>query len=58
MLKIKGIIGADTSDIDAVISFLMKSYLPDNWYFKLAYEVFKNILRLTHPMNLLLKEIY
>ena len=54
-------IGGDTPDTAAVynnlgvVSFLMQSYLPANGYFKLAYEIYKNILGLTHPRTMLIK---
>ena len=54
-------IGGDTPDTATiynnlgVVSYFLESYLPANGYFKLAYEIYKNYLGLTHPRTLLIK---
>lgn len=54
-------IGGDTPDTAAVynnlgvVAYHLQSYLPANGYFKLAYEIYKSLLGLTHPRTLMIK---
>ena len=54
-------IGAETPDTASiynnlgVVSYYLESYLPAIGYFKLAYEIYKKMLGLTHPRTLLIK---
>ena len=54
-------IGGDTPDTATiynnlgVVSYCLESYLPANGYFKLAYEIYKNLLGLTHPRTMMIK---
>ena len=54
-------IGGDTPDTATiynnlgVVSYCLESYLPANGYFKLAYEIYKNLLGLTHPRTMIIK---
>jgi tetratricopeptide (TPR) repeat protein len=64
-LKAKNIreetIGGETPDTAAtynnlgVVAYCMESYLPAKGYFKLAYEIYRKLLGLTHPRTLLIK---
>ena len=64
-LKAKNIreetIGGETPDTAStynnlgVVAYYMESYLPAKGYFKLAYEIYKKILGLTHPRTMLIK---
>ena len=54
-------IGAETPDTASiynnlgVVSYYLESYLPAIGYFKLAYEIYKKMLGLTHPRTMLIK---
>ena len=54
-------IGGETPDTAAtynnigVVAYCMESYLPAKGFFKLAYEIYKSLLGLTHPRTLLIK---
>ena len=54
-------IGGETPDTAAtynnlgVVAYCMESYLPAKGFFKLAYEIYKALLGLTHPRTLLIK---
>ena len=54
-------IGAETPDTAAtynnlgVVAYCMESYLPAKGFFKLAYEIYKSLLGLTHPRTMLIK---
>ena len=54
-------IGAETPDTASiynnlgVVSYYLESYLPAFGYFKLAYEIYKKMLGLTHPRTMLIK---
>ena len=54
-------IGAETPDTASiynnlgVVSYYLESYLPAVGYFKLAYEIYKKMLGLTHPRTILIK---
>ena len=54
-------IGAETPDTASiynnlgVVSYYLESYLPAIGYFKLAYEIYKKMLGLTHPRTILIK---
>ena len=54
-------IGGETPDTASVynnlgvVSYYLESYLPAQGYFKLAYEIYKKMLGLTHPRTLLIK---
>ena len=54
-------IGAETPDTASiynnlgVVSYYLESYLPSIGYFKLAYEIYKKMLGLTHPRTMLIK---
>ena len=38
-----------------VVAYCMESYLPAKGFFKLAYEIYKSLLGLTHPRTMLIK---
>ena len=46
---------ASTYNNLGVVAYYMESYLPAKGYFKLAYEIYKKILGLTHPRTMLIK---
>ena len=54
-------IGGETPDTAAtynnlgVVAYCMESYLPAKGFFKLAYEIYRALLGLTHPRTLLIK---
>ena len=54
-------IGGETPDTAAtynnlgVVAYCMESYLPAKGFFKLAYEIYKSLLGLTHPRTMLIK---
>ena len=54
-------IGGDTIDTATiynnlgVVSYCMESYIPANGYFKLAYELYKNLLGVNHPRTILIR---
>jgi hypothetical protein len=54
-------IGGDTPDTATVynnlgvVAYYMQSYLPANGYFKLAYEIYKSTMGLTHPRTLMIQ---
>ena len=54
-------IGGETPDTAAtynnlgVVAYCMESYLPAKGFFKLAYEIYRSLLGLTHPRTLLIK---
>lgn len=54
-------IGGDTPDTASiynnlgVVAYCMESYLPADGYFKLAYEIYKNLLGINHPRTMLIK---
>ena len=54
-------IGAETPDTASiynnlgVVSYYLESYLPAIGYFKLAYEIYKKMMGLTHPRTMLIK---
>ena len=54
-------IGAETPDTASiynnlgVVSYYLESYLPAVGYFKLAYEIYKKMLGITHPRTILIK---
>ena len=54
-------IGGETPDTAStynnlgVVAYCMESYLPAKGFFKLAYEIYKALLGLTHPRTLLIK---
>ena len=54
-------IGGETPDTAStynnlgVVAYCMESYLPAKGFFKLAYEIYKSLLGLTHPRTLLIK---
>ena len=54
-------IGGETPDTASVynnlgvVSYYLESYLPAKGFFKLAYEIYRKLLGLTHPRTLLIK---
>ena len=54
-------IGGETPDTAStynnlgVVSYYLESYLPAKGFFKLAFEIYKKLLGLTHPRTLLIK---
>ena len=46
---------ADVYNNLGVVAYYMQSYLPANGYFKLAYEIYKSTMGLTHPRTLMIQ---